>query len=356
MTGPVSSEIRQLRARAIGHSLFPATGLATAIERLGFVQADPIRSPARAQDLILRHRVRGYRAGDLERRFGGLDAEEGYFYAYGFLSRRVWRLLHPRQTVKLSALEREVLATVRQLGVVHPKQLEARFGARRVTNAWGGLSKATTRALDHLHHRGFLRVARRDKGIRVYEVVPHVEASLPARDRLRGLVLAVTDVLAPVVDRTLQGIVARLRRSISGAPDHRAVIRELQGSGELETRSVDGVLYTWPAASAAADEAPRCVRFLAPFDPLVWDRGRFEHLFGWSYRFEAYTPPARRVRGYYAMPMLWGDRVVGWANASVVDGDLRVELGFAGARPRGREFTREAQAEIARLTHHLAQP
>jgi hypothetical protein len=118
----------------------------------------------------------------------------------------------------------------------------------------------------------------------VYEVVPHVEASLPARDRLRGLVLAVTDVLAPVVDRTLQGIVARLRRSISGAPDHRAVIRELQGSGELETRSVDGVLYTWPAASAAADEAPRCVRFLAPFDPLVWDRGRFEHLFGWSYR------------------------------------------------------------------------
>lgn len=53
------------------------------------------------------------------------------------------------------------------------------------------------------------------------------------------------------------------------------------------------------------------VNFLAPFDPLVWDRRRFEHLWGWSYRFEAYTPPAKRVRGYYAMPLLWGERVIG---------------------------------------------
>ena len=57
------------------------------------------------------------------------------------------------------------------------------------------------------------------------------------------------------------------------------------------------------------DEAPRQVRFLAPFDPVVWDRARFEHLWGWAYRFEAYTPVKKRVRGYYAMPMLWGDQI-----------------------------------------------
>ncbi|EWS60580.1 hypothetical protein Y695_04569 [Hydrogenophaga sp. T4] len=55
------------------------------------------------------------------------------------------------------------------------------------------------------------------------------------------------------------------------------------------------------------------MRLLAPFDPVVWDRDRFERLWDWAYRFEAYTPPAKRVRGYYAMPLLWRDQVIGWA-------------------------------------------
>ena len=59
-----------LRRHAVGSSLFPPTTLERAIDRLGFVQADPIRAPARAQDLTLRHRVKDYRAGDLERRYG----------------------------------------------------------------------------------------------------------------------------------------------------------------------------------------------------------------------------------------------------------------------------------------------
>ena len=88
--------LERLRAHAISHSLFPPTRLKAAIGRLGFVQADPIRAPARAQDLILRHRVKGYRAGDLERRYASLDIEEDVLYAYGFLPRPIWQLLHPR--------------------------------------------------------------------------------------------------------------------------------------------------------------------------------------------------------------------------------------------------------------------
>ena len=76
--------------------------------------------------------------------------------------------------------------------------------------------------------------------------------------------------------------------------------------GELRREIVDGVSYVSPAADGSSDEAPHQVRFLAPFDPVVWDRARFEHLWGWPYRFEAYTPVKKRVRGYYAMPMLWG--------------------------------------------------
>ena len=58
-----------LRRYAISRSLFKPTQLKRAIDRLGFVQADPIRAPARAQDLTLRHRVKDYRAGDLEARY-----------------------------------------------------------------------------------------------------------------------------------------------------------------------------------------------------------------------------------------------------------------------------------------------
>ena len=75
------------------------------------------------------------------------------------------------------------------------------------------------------------------------------------------------------------------------------------------------------------------VRLLAPFDPLVWDRRRFEMLWGWAYRFEAYTPARQRKLGYYALPLLWRDRVIGWGNVSVKDGELIADLGYVASRP-----------------------
>src|SRR5476651_28770 len=85
-----------MRRMAATHTLFTPTTLPRALNALGFVQADPIRAPARAQDLTLRHRVRGYRAGDLERRYPRLPVEEDYFVNYGFLPRANHQLMHPR--------------------------------------------------------------------------------------------------------------------------------------------------------------------------------------------------------------------------------------------------------------------
>ncbi len=104
--------IKDLRRRAIASTLFEPTTLLGAIERLGFVQCDPIRAPARAQDLILRQRVVGYRAGDLERQYADLAIEEDYLYAYGVVSETTWRLLHPRATKRLSKIEERVWALV----------------------------------------------------------------------------------------------------------------------------------------------------------------------------------------------------------------------------------------------------
>jgi len=93
----VAVTLLDLRRHAVARSLLPPTTLIAALRTLGFVQADPIRAPARAQDLILRHRVQGYRAGDLERLYPQLPVEEDFFVNYGFLPREVQRLMHPRR-------------------------------------------------------------------------------------------------------------------------------------------------------------------------------------------------------------------------------------------------------------------
>jgi uncharacterized protein YcaQ len=95
------------------------------------------------------------------------------------------------------------------------------------------------------------------------------------------------------------------------------------------------------------------VRFLAPFDPLVWDRARLEHFWGWRYRFEAYTPVSKRQLGYYAMPMLWREEIVGWVNVSRRNGALVVDPGYRAAQPRDPAFAREYEAEVDRLRAFL---
>lgn len=347
------SVLHSLRRQAVSFSLTAPASLPKAIQRLGFVQADPIRSPARAQDLILRHRVKNYRVDDLEKRYPRLALEEDVLYAYGFMTRDVWRLLHRTNRASLSKLEKKVLDAVDELGDVHPQQLDERVGRARVTNAWGGISKASKRALESLHRRGLLRVARRQSGIRVYQRAAAPDNQPHATARFRQLVLQVADIFAPSpVGRLNAALAALRRRGLADARTCRRVIAELMDSGELCQTELDGTTYVWPARRRAGAVA-EAVRFLAPFDPIVWDRERFEQLWGWEYRFEAYTPAAKRVRGYYAMPLLWRDDVIGWANVSAADGELDVDVGFAHERPRSRAFSTQLDAEVERMRAFL---
>jgi uncharacterized protein len=115
---------------------------------------------------------------------------------------------------------------------------------------------------------------------------------------------------------------------------------------------VDGVEWYWPGSDGAAAGNPEddTVRLLAPFDPVVWDRRRFELLWGWPYRFEAYTPVSKRKFGYYALPLLWRNYVIGWANLSTENGTLRPEFGYiASSPPAEKVFTRELEAEVDRI-------
>src|ERR1700738_5000791 len=92
-----------LRRFTVARNFSAPTTLRRALHRMGFLQADPIRSPARAQDLIMRHRVKNYRAGDLERRYATLDIEEDFFVTYGFVTRSLQALMHPRSDSRVPA-------------------------------------------------------------------------------------------------------------------------------------------------------------------------------------------------------------------------------------------------------------
>jgi uncharacterized protein YcaQ len=362
---PTEPTFDDLRRYAVARTLFTPTTLPAAIRRLGFVQADPIRAPARAQDLTLRHRVRDYRAGDLERRYAKLAIDEDCLVNYGFLPREHLALMHPRQAKRAwdAATRRraaDVLAFVRERGAVHPREVDRQFAHGRVQNAWGGSSNASTRLLDGMHYRGLLRVKRRESGTRVYEAVAHPPAdqSPSGRDRrAAALIELVVRKYAPLPAASLTYLVRLLDL---GAPHLSAHTRSaLRLAREhLATAQIDGTVWYWPADDnprAARHAVDAQVRLLAPFDPVVWDRRRFELLWGWAYKFEAYTPAAKRQFGYYALPLLWHDRVVGWANVTAREGRLAPEFGYVtGAAPRSRAFRAALEDEVARMAAFLA--
>jgi hypothetical protein len=353
--------IDQLRRYAVTRSLFPPTSLPKALEALGFVQADPIRAPARAQDLTLRHRVTNYRAGDLERQYSRLDIHEDFFINYGFVTDRVFRLMHPRRQPPWSVARgrhvKGLLEFIRVRGPVHPRQANDHFSLGTVTNYWGGSSSATTRLLDAMHYRGLLRVVRREAGIKIYGLNEHAPGSLDARERrvrLDALVDVIVNIYAPLAAASLTSAVRRLR---DAAPQLSSGLTDAlqRAKRRLAHARVDGVDWYWPAGETpAVAELDDTVRLLAPFDPVVWDRRRFELLWNWAYRFEAYTPVPKRRWGYYALPLLWRDGVIGWANASVAGRALTLDFGYvAGRPPRDRRFRQALADERARLSGFL---
>jgi uncharacterized protein len=352
-----------LRRYAVARSLFKPTTLKKAIGKLGFVQADPIRAPARAQDLTLRHRVVNYCAGDLERRYPKLQLEEDYFVNYGFLPRAHHELMHPRKPARgwskvRRAKAADVLAFVRERGAAHPREVDEHFAHGKVTNWFGGSSNASTQLLDQMHYRGLLRVVRRDAGIRVYaardpDLVAQPVTADACMDRLVDLVV---HKYAPLPAASLGQLLSLLRGGVPQWTSRRAAALA-RAKQRLAHARVDGIEWYWPASESPASRRWRpedCVRLLAPFDPVAWDRRRFEILWGWAYRFEAYTPAPKRKLGYYALPLLWRDRMIGWGNLGVSGGALQCSFGYVGgSAPADPAFREALDGEIARIRAFL---
>jgi uncharacterized protein YcaQ len=201
---------------------------------------------------------------------------------------------------------------------------------------------------------GLIRIAGREKGVKLYEKAAFKHDLIDPEERLRRLALTITSILAPVPNSSIRAALRQLGYAAPHLQGRTKVVDAMLKSGEMESAEVGGVRYLWPAGRVLRKQPEERVRFLAPFDPLVWDRRRFEYFWGWPYRFEAYTPPAKRKLGYYAMPLLWGAEVIGWVNASKSGSELGIEAGFvSGKQPPGKAFQRAFEEESEGLRQFL---
>ena len=326
---------------------------------MAFVQADPIRAPARAQDLTLRPRVRGYRAGDLDANYASLPVEEDFFINYGFVTKDLQRLMHPRASVSPTGANKRakaILEFVRERGTVHPREVDAHFAHGTVTNYWGGSSSATTHLLEAMHYKGMVRVARRENGIRIYATQEHGEGPGTAAERrasLDALVDAVVGLYAPVPAASLTFIISRLRYA---TPHWRGEIKSAieRAKKRFAHAIVDGHTWYWPemgdrvrgagVRGARVRIAFVCLRRSIPScgiggDSKCCGTGRID---------SRPTPRRRNASTVITrLPLLWRDRVIGWANVTMQEGVVDADVSYVSGRaPRDRGFKTALEQEL----------
>ena len=333
------------------------------VERLGVVQIDSVNVLSRSHYMPHFSRLGPYPRSALDalsnRRH---DVFEYWAHEASFLPVRLqphlrWRMAAAADhawgnMVRLQrdrpGYVREVFDRVREDGPLKASQLiEPR--PDRPGSMWNW--HAGKVALEWLFFTGALTARARTAGFeRLYDLTERVlppailQAATPDRsDAIRELVRTAARALGVATETDLRDY---FRLPVA---DARSAIAELAEGGELAPVQVDG--WDRPAWLAAGARRPRWIRaraLLTPFDSLVWERPRVERLFDFRYRLEIYTPAAKRVHGYYVLPFLLGDRLVGRVDlkADRQAGVLRVQAAHAEAGVDGGEVAVALSEEL----------
>ena len=333
--------------------------------RLGSIQFDPLAVAGRNHDLVLHARVADYDSAWCE----GLYEQREIFEAYnkglsfvrveelpwfrGRLSRRWADLLDEHADVAGRVLER-----IRAEGPLSVHDFER---AQGLVTDWFGMPANTVRAvLEAYVLTGILGLAYRDGNRRYYDLL---ERLLPAEILARDV---------PILDQFRHRLLSRYRAHgllgvggggsgifsglgpakpdprFPGYPGRTALREELIADGELVPVDVEGtrgrrfVLRDEVELLEGPPEPAPSVAFLPPFDPVVWDRPLLGSLFEFDYVWELFVPPAKRRWGWYVLPLLFGDRLVGRIEPRIDRERSRMEVldlwwedGFAPRRAEG---------------------
>jgi uncharacterized protein len=270
-----------------------ARGVLDTVRRLGFLQIDPIATVARPQHLVLWSRLGPFDAAELERLLW-VDRKLVEWNAFIWpietlpllqaLMRRCGRRpatsawqRQRRDFLRANAgFRRYVLRELERRGPLLARELEDRAISRRGEQRWWGVwgARRVAEMLELLHLRGSVAVVGRRGGQRVWDLA---ERWYPAGETVPP---------------------AEAERALAEQRFRAIGVRNERGEWRAHPEAVDGPI-------------PDRVTLLSPFDRLIHDRARAEALFGFRYRLEMYVPPAKREYGYYVLPILEGDRLVG---------------------------------------------
>jgi len=248
-----------------------------------------------------------------------------------------------------------LMAEIRDRGASTARELDD--GLPRATKHWGWNWSASRKALDFLFVVGDLAIAGRTSQFEVLydlpeRVLPDVVLNQPVPDPAT----AHRELVRRAAISHGVGTEPDLRDYYRMKPaESQAAVAALVEDGELVPVALEGT--SKKAYLHRAARIPRRVRaraLLSPFDPLVWERARAEHLFGFRYRIEIYVPEAQRVHGYYVLPFLLGEQIVARVDlkADRKAGVLHVKAAYAEPQAPP-ETAEELAAELATLAEWL---
>ncbi|WP_240044368.1 winged helix-turn-helix domain-containing protein [Nocardioides albidus] len=339
------------------------------LARTGVLQVDSVNVLQRAHFMPLYSRMGPYDVGLLQRAASGRDRRVVEYWAHvqAFMPVELWPAMRHRMddyrtrrgkwfTVEEGdALEVALVAEITERGASTARQLDD--GLPRSKDHWGWNWSRTRRMLDYLYMTGELAIAGRNSQFEIRYDLP--ERVLPA---------AVLAAPAMSASEAHVELVRRAARSHGVASAHcladyfrirvgeaRTAIAELVAAGELEPVEVQG--WRRPAYLHRDARLPRRIggrALLSPFDPVVWERDRAEALFEFLYRIEIYTPAHQRVHGYYVLPFLLGDRIVGRVDLKAERATGRLLVQSAWTEPHApAETAAELAVELTRLAGWL---
>ena len=339
-------------------------------ERTGVLQVDSVNVLQRAHYMPLYSRMGPYDTGLLERAASGGEKRrmvEYWAHVQAFMPVELWPAMRHRMASYESKrgkwgvmqsnpeLEPELLAIIRDQGAATARELDD--GKPRDKVHWGWNWSEARQVLDYLFLVGEVAIAGRNSQFEVVYDLP--ERVLPA---------AVLAAPTPTVEDAHRELVRRAARSHGvatvrclgdyyrmSAADTAVATRDLVDAGELEPVRIEG--WKRPAYLHVDARRPRRAHaraLLSPFDPVVWLRERAEQLFDFHYRIEIYTPVEKRVYGYYVLPFLLGDQIVGRVDLKADRATGRLLVKGAYAEPHAPATTAdELSAELRRMAGWL---
>lgn len=313
------------RRIAVAGQLLPAqrgTSIHDVVRHIGYLQLDPTRAVERNHLLVLWSRLGSYSVEELQRL---LDERELYEYSaaivpsedyplhrsamrrYPAYASSAWNERIRTWLKDNAAAQRQIHAQLRRNGPLASRDLAGIAMRSWESTGWTN-DRNLTRLLEFLSLQGKVLVSKRQGGQRLWDVA---EGVVPERVR-KAKSPPLPEIVRRAADRSLRGLgvatpqEVRLEPFVGGPyPGIREAAEQIGRTAEVEGL---GRRLIHPAAEPRRS---RQTTLLSPFDPLIRNRERTEALFGFRFRLEIYVPKDKREFGFFVLPILHGDRLIG---------------------------------------------